>query len=59
MIVLIGAIGLSGLSDEGRAPGSAVPPRCVFNPERVIDASTGITTIERVRYDAKVAPLLV
>ncbi len=40
-------------------PGVPLPSSLrVSNPERVIDASTGVTKIELVRYYAKVAPLM-
>lgn len=50
---------LAAADAPAQGQGAAFPPSLrVSNPERVIDASTGITKIELVRYYAKVAPLM-
>jgi bifunctional non-homologous end joining protein LigD len=53
------AAGKQAKAAPAQAPAGALPASLrVSNPERVVDASTGVTKIELVRYYALVAPLM-
>ena len=46
-------------SDPGPSPASKLPPNFkITHPERVIDASTGITKLQLIEYYALIAPLM-
>lgn len=46
-------------SDPGPSPTAKLPPNFkITHPERVIDASTGITKLELIEYYALIAPLM-